>query len=603
MPDEMPAAPGDLGARPGDPPLPIPHAGDVRRPGPVAGDDPGDEPRPTALDPQQMGFTPRRAVPWLSPVLLVGTAVRVLLAELFGAYLDKRELQDALPWQIDDERPVVGSDEGELWVDYVADTGDGFNASYSVAYLVAQPSLSIDGQQLPRGDVLVLGGDQVYPTASGQQYEDRFKGPFRAALPQPPPDRPGPRLYAVPGNHDWYDGLTAFLRLFVRGHHGKVGGWRTRQSRSYFAVALPHRWWLLGVDVQAGAYIDDPQLRYFRRVAEQLRPGDKVIVCPPLPSWVEAVDDRHAYDSIDYFVRKVIAPTGAEVKLMISGDLHHYARYSAPARELITAGGGGAYLFPTHDLPQQIQVPQPKSLARKASQVNPYRLAATYPSRQRSRGMSFGVFWRMPLRNPAFLLMLGVLQTLTMLAFANTSQRVSGSEQRLVTIPAVFMIVLDLVGTVFMAMPHTSGQRRPKHWALGIGHGLAFVGIAALGAWTWLKLPFFHLAWPLPLGLAVLIYLPLAGLVAGELVALYLLVAAQFGTNVNELFAAQGITSHKCFLKLHLGLDGSLTVYPVGIAKTAHRWRANPDAPAHRSWFEPANPLAVHLIEPPIRIT
>ena len=154
-------------------------------------------------------------MPWLSPVLLSGTAVRVVLADLFGAYLDKRELQDALPSRIlreaqgfagelnDEEWP----DGGELWLDYAADTGDGFNATYSVAYLLAQPSLSVDGHELPRGEVLVLGGDQVYPTASGQQYEDRFKGPFRAALPEPPVEGPQPRMYAVPGNHDWYDGL------------------------------------------------------------------------------------------------------------------------------------------------------------------------------------------------------------------------------------------------------------------------------------------------------------------------------------------------------------------------------------------------------------
>ena len=63
--------------------------------------------------------------------------------------------------------------------------------------------------------MLVMGGDQVYPTASNAAYEDRCKGPYQAALPEPPPNG-SPTLYAVPGNHDWYDGLTAFLRLFAR---------------------------------------------------------------------------------------------------------------------------------------------------------------------------------------------------------------------------------------------------------------------------------------------------------------------------------------------------------------------------------------------------
>jgi hypothetical protein len=604
MPDEMPAAPGELTAQPGEPLLPMPE--DTSSPEPSAL--PG---RPTALDPDQMGFTPRRAVPWLSPVLLSGTAVRVVLADLFGAYLDKRELQDALPARIlregqgfsgelsdDTEWP----DAGELWLDYAADTGDGFNATYSIAYLLAQAGLTIDGHELPRGEVLVLGGDQVYPTASGQQYEDRFKGPFRAALPEAPDVQP--RMYAVPGNHDWYDGLTAFLRLFVRGNEGAVGGWRTRQSRSYFAIQLPNRWWLLGTDVQAGAYIDDPQMRYFTSVAARMGPGDKVIICPPSPSWVEAIDDRNAYDSLDYFVRTVIAPTGADVKLMISGDLHHYARYQRPERQLITSGGGGAYLYPTHELPERIEVPPRKSLVRNASRTKLYDLVTTYPSKARSRGLSVGVFWRLPWRNPMFLGLLGLLQTLTMLAFVNAADRVvSGVEQRLVTVPAALMAVIDVLGACLLAMPHTAGQRRPRHWVLGLLHGAAFVGLAVLGTWAWLNLPFVDLTWPLPLLLAIVLYFPLSAVASGELFALYLLLASKVGVNVNELFAGQGITGYKGFLRLHFTADGGLTIYPIGVNRTGRRWHPRPDAAPDASWFDPGKPMPLHLIEPPIHIS
>ncbi|WP_345124576.1 metallophosphoesterase [Dactylosporangium darangshiense] len=603
MPDDMPPAPGELTAEPGEPLMLLPQQDDDA--GPAVGG------RPTGLDPEQMGFTPRRAVPWLSPVLLSGTAVRVLLADLFGAYLDKRELQDALPARIlresagysgqvnDDDWP----DGGELWVDYAADTGDGFNATYSVAYLLAQPELSVDGHELPRGEVLVLGGDQVYPTASGQQYEDRFKGPFRAALPERPSDGTQPRMYAVPGNHDWYDGLTAFLRLFVRGDEGAVGGWRTRQDRSYFAVELPHRWWLLGLDVQAGAYIDDPQLRYFRSVAARMGPGDRVIICPPSPSWVESTDDRKAYDSLDYFVRTIIAPTGADVRVMISGDLHHYARYSRPERELITCGGGGAYLYPTHELPEQIAVPPVRTLVRKATPSRTFALQRTFPTKPQSRGLALGVFWRLPWRNPVFLGLLGLLQTLTMLAFVNAADRVvSGVEQRLVTVPAILMVVLDVMGTCLLAMPRAAGQRRPRHWLLGLLHGAAFVGLATLGTWAWLSLPFVDLKWPLPLLLSIVLYLPLSAVAAGELFALYLVLASKFDVNVNELFAGQGITGYKGFLRMHFGADGSLTIYPIGVRHTARGWRARPAAAPDASWFEPRHAMELHLIDGPIRI-
>ena len=79
----------------------------------------------------------------------------------------------------------------------------------------------------------------------------------------------------MPGNHDWYDGLTAFLRLFVRSRDRHFGGWGTGQSRSYFAVELPADWWLLGLDDQSGSYLDDPQLTYFDEVAPAARPASR----------------------------------------------------------------------------------------------------------------------------------------------------------------------------------------------------------------------------------------------------------------------------------------------------------------------------------------
>src|SRR6266704_3293566 len=295
-----------------------------------------DEPRPRSLHPQELGFIPRGPVPWLSPGQLAVTALRVVLSDWFGAYLDKRELQQALPDTVFDE----GADEAELWFDYVADLGDGFDPTYTVAYLLAQPELAVDGAPpLPRGRVLVMGGDEVYPT---------------------------------PSNQDWYDGLTAFIRLFAKAGKDRLGGWCNAQARSYFAIQLPHRWWLFAVDTQFGAYIDEPQLTYFHRAAAELHPGDTVILCPPTPGWVKAENDPGAYDAIDYIVRTVIEPTGAQIRLMLSGDLHHYARYEGPDRQLVTCGGGGAYLYGTHRLPESIPVPPPQSLSRKTSTAKEY---------------------------------------------------------------------------------------------------------------------------------------------------------------------------------------------------------------------------------------
>lgn len=106
--------------------------------------------------------------------------------------------------------------------------------------------------KLPRADVLVIGGDLAYPNPSNETYEQRFFRPFEAALPPPPHVRPGrlvvhkpdlpqasdlltqdpseclhqyggPTAFAIPGNHDWIDGLETYTRHIQ--HKGWLGGW------------------------------------------------------------------------------------------------------------------------------------------------------------------------------------------------------------------------------------------------------------------------------------------------------------------------------------------------------------------------------------------
>jgi hypothetical protein len=552
--------------------------------------------RPASLDPHEIGFTPRRPVPWLSPLLLLRTGVRTTLATTFGAYLDKRELQGALPSRAYHQP----GQEGELWLDYVADIGDGFNAAYSVAYLLGRPGLSVDGLELPRGQVLVLGGDLAYPTASMVQYEDRLKGPYTAAFPAAPADAPQPTLYALPANHDWYDGLTAFLRMFVGERIDHIGGWRTEQTRSYFAVSLPHHWWLFGIDEAFGAYLDDPQMVYFEQISRRLGPQDRVILVAPAPTWAKP---PKAYDTIDYFLRNVIAPSGASVPLMISGDQHHYARYAAADRQLVTCGGGGAYLSATHLLPDRITVPPTESIVRKAGPRQDYRLAGRFPDPATSRRLSWGVLGRLPWRNPAFAGLVGGVHMLLMLAIAGAwdANRMAETEQRLVTIPLALMALLVLAGTLGLASTPTGGPNRLRHTVAGLAHGAAHLGVAVAGARLWLLLPFADWAWPLPLVAAVVLYLPAAGLVGSLLVAAYLLVASLAKVNVNELFAAQGIEDRKSFLRLHIARDGSLTVYPVGVDRVCRRWRADPDAERpDAAWIVPAGAdLRPCLAEPP----
>ena len=197
-------------------------------------------------------------------------------------------------------------------------------------------------------------------------------------------------MFAIPGNHDWYDGLSAFARLFcsnVGGRH--FAGWRTRQRRSYFALKLPCRWWLIGSDGQLQADIDTPQIEYFRQVADRyMQPGDRVIVCLASPVWVQAHKYREfggVFDETDllYLRDEVFARRGVQMSVFLAGDNHHYRRHeeiapgdpAAPIQK-ITAGGGGAFLHPTHD--EDVSVLE-EERAMPDEPRRRYALTASYP--------------------------------------------------------------------------------------------------------------------------------------------------------------------------------------------------------------------------------
>src|SRR3954453_9945243 len=111
-----------------------------------------------------LGFTPQDEVRWLAPGELLRTAIKVALSSLFADYADRREVQAALPATT---MTLVPDADGGLWFDHVADLGDGFDPTYTVARLLppghlavaSPPAIEADPLRLPRGRLLVLGGD------------------------------------------------------------------------------------------------------------------------------------------------------------------------------------------------------------------------------------------------------------------------------------------------------------------------------------------------------------------------------------------------------------------------------------------------------------
>lgn len=591
-----------------------------------------------------LGFVPSPQVRWLDPPELARTALKVALASVFTTYGDRREVQAALPGGLVEpaHRP-----DGDLWLDFVADLGDGFDATYTVATLLAQPELKVAGPDgplaLPRGHVLVLGGDEVYPAASARGYEHRTTGPYGAALPAPPPGTvldatTEPTMLAIPGNHDWYDGLTAWLRVFTRG--ASVGAWRTVQRRSYFAVRLAPGWWLLGLDSQLDEYIDEPQLDYFRtHVTAHLQPGDAVVVCAAEPAWSKAGDDPDAFNQLHFFEREVVRyrrlpgrgveDTGARVRLWLSGDQHHYCRYASRtpdaalgagsgaadprAVQAVTCGLGGAYLGDTDHLPDHLVLPPPASRMRtKDSPGTPFdRVGPTYPPQDESRRLRRRVAnplspWWAGRRNVGLLATAGVVQLVVVGSVAGLLGVLRGGSPTLLRGPLahvaeaavgvlawiVGLLVLHIVlaalvprGRVARLVPATTGIGLQLVAAL-----LVLVAAVAVPWPTWS---------PALTATLVVPFVVVLGALLGTQAFALLLLSRRTGVVAGWQMSGQAVTDRKGFLRLHLRADGSLEVYPLVVDAVCRSWDVERRDVGARP--VPADGLpAVRLLEEPV---
>ncbi|MBP7777782.1 MAG: metallophosphoesterase [Acidobacteria bacterium] len=577
-------------------------------------------------------------VGWFDPRQLLTTGLKSLASLVVGERSDRRIVQalasrrqeyydhsihyrdGARGPQPDRTRP-----RDELWLDFICDTGDGWNSTYAVAFAAAQRSLHVhDGataHDLPRGEVLVFGGDEVYPTPSREEYQRRLVAPYAAAFGD---DQPGerPHVYAVPGNHDWYDGLSAFTRLFCSDIGGRrLAGWWTRQRRSYFVLKLPHRWWLVGSDGQLQSDLDVPQMEHFRDIAERhMQAGDKVILCLSQPVWVYAQKYRNmgrVFDETDliYLREEVYAKRGIDVKVYLTGDLHHYRRHeetresagTAEPVQKITAGGGGAFLHPTHE--------DDFSRLREAAisedvRSRTFEVCATYPSTAQSARLAWGNLLFL-FKNPRFGVVPAAIYLMTAWLVgaasggaspSNPWQALSVTVQAFSTAPGLALWCGAIVLGFFA---FTDTHSRLYRVLGGLLHAVAhFTAMFYLG-WGALDVAgrVFHASGVLRAALAGAGTFAGGWLAGSIIMGVYLLVSVNvFGRHSEEAFSGLRIEDFKHFLRLHVGADGRLTIWPVRIERVPRRWRPRAEGEATMSRVVPDEPFVAELIEPPIRI-
>ena len=252
----------------------------------------------------------------------------------------------------------------------LGDPGEGDNSQYAVV-----PPLIASSEGT---DFTVICSDVIYPSGELGDYETKFFRPYR--------DLECP-IYAVPGNHDWYDGLHGFMShlcgIDVPEAPLKVGpglrGWlarklwrrtmrpddaliaKMREDRSRPAQlcdpAQPGPYWaidagpvrIVGIDTGIVGSLDREQAEWLERVSLGSDRPKILITGKPL-----IVNGKRVAGKGSATVAALVADPRANYVLAIGGDTHNYQRYPVTAGgrtiHYVVSGGGGAYTHATHQI-------------------------------------------------------------------------------------------------------------------------------------------------------------------------------------------------------------------------------------------------------------
>jgi len=303
------------------------------------------------------------------------------------------------------------------------------------------------------------------------------------------------------------------------------------------------------------------------------------------------------------------ANEGLRIPLVLSGDTHHYSRYVGDdgVTQFITSGGGGAFLHPTHQLEQTIDLNREQDgfswldgLVKTVSLgVDPHPAPvvppkeACYPTRAESIAILKGNF-KFVTYNPGFAVLLGFFYWV--LGLLSVHLWWDG----LYVIPIVL-----LIGFWIYTKRQEGGSLKVLALSVmnAIVHAIAVMSLAIV--FRQLNAGYFDSAtWPrLSFILFAIEMIVFGGLVAGALFGLYLYVSSRWlNQNHNDAYSAMRLDSHRNFLRMRIR-DDEITVYPIGLDRTPRRreWRMNTTRRGSPPpVYVPVSPLAPRLIEGPI---
>jgi uncharacterized membrane protein HdeD (DUF308 family) len=367
---------------------------------------------------RQMRHSPRAALRWGLRVGLPLTAILVAVSPLWGLnYFFNTETWASAVWDrwaaartdiwrenmivalrqhyhkqgIPDDRlfrvePRGVSDSADFSFLVAGDTGDGGAAQHSL-----RDHYVLLGK---RSDVkfMVISSDVIYPDGAMRDYEANFYLPFKGFT------KP---IYAIPGNHDWYDALEGFAANFLKADAARTcmvsrmktdSPWTTTTEgridryiqeaarlRKEFDVSTgwqrgpifevqTERFALIAVDTGVLKTVDSAQWDWLKAALGRARGKFTMVILghplytaghyqgdadqltgewsPPLRSPLDPGGESEPFTAIHRLLRE------RQVEVVMAGDMHYFEAYQETYQAKgkmhtmhhFVNGGGGAYV-------------------------------------------------------------------------------------------------------------------------------------------------------------------------------------------------------------------------------------------------------------------
>jgi uncharacterized membrane protein HdeD (DUF308 family) len=273
---------------------------------------------------------------------------------------------------------VAGSEDFSFLV--IGDTGEGGLAQHSLRdqylFLGKRPDVKF----------LVLSSDVIYPAGAMRDYEPKFYLPFKGFT------KP---IYAIPGNHDWYDALEGFAANFLEEDAARASmlsrvetdgrlttttegridryikeasrlrkefGVSTGLQRGPFFEVQTDRFALIAVDTGVLKSVDNNQWEWLKAalvrakgksimaiLGHPLYAGGRYQGGDDIPIAGEWIGDDHHSEPIVAIHRLL---REHQVDIVMAGDTHYFEHYMEKYKtakgtrtmQHFVNGGGGAYI-------------------------------------------------------------------------------------------------------------------------------------------------------------------------------------------------------------------------------------------------------------------